>query len=385
MATPAKELEKEILAEYNRARATLQSKFSSPIAKAKETIQTTLLLCTTNQIAFVINDIRTAYYAGVSVESAAIRDKLIAYTGVNLGRIPESHYNQITKRTIGNIAKYNTTLSKSLQKEYTKLLSNNELVNQLKEHGWTKNVEKRVLKLGLSPEVVSLVKQQATTLKMLQILELNGIRGGLHPDEVGRLLKPHIANYFGPQGVVIDHVGKVVKRLEVDANGNFKWVKHTITKPYHATTQSYSNLIAHTSMKQANVDGRLETLRQSGLCEDRYRWRASLTGNSCPQCAILHGQIVHPNEISPLLHPHCYCQLDPIWKSDTGLMNHSDEYYQKQRDEWFWKQYQTKQYNLTLPKGQKIPNYNLLPPNMLGKLPELEEMYQIRAEMLNLL
>jgi hypothetical protein len=383
--TPAKDFEHNLITEYNRSKETLISKFSGTLSKqeAKAGIDATLLRASTKQASIIINELPSEYLAGVYIESDYLAQKVPTYVGFDLTKVSDANLNKITKDTIGNIGNFNKELANNLNWEYNGLLADNELVNSIEKHGWTANTEKRMLKMGFDKDTINLIKQQTTTNKMIQILEHQGIRGGMHPNEVSKLLQPHIRSIFGDGGVVIDNVGKIRKEIIIDADGQYKWIEKRVTKPYRATIRTYSETISRSSMLRAHRTGRLETLHQSGFVQ-KWRYISSMSANMCGQCGAMHGAILDdPNEFAGGLHAKCACLgPSPIWKSETGLINHTDEYYENQRDQWFWKQHQLKKYNLTLPKGKKIPNYNFLPKDMLKGMPSKAGMRKIRAELL---
>ena len=382
MASSAKELEYSLLHEYGRARETLLDEFAFPSDKkyARDYIQSTLSICSVKQAEIILKDLPESFLSGIYIESDLLRDRVPAYTSFGLSRISKTHLNKITKNTIGNIGNYNKALSANLIEQHNILLANNELVNSIAAKGWSKSAEKRMFKMELDKETIALVRQQTTTKKMMQILEQQGIKGGMHPNDVSKLLQPHIRNVFGEGGVLIDNTGKIRRQFVIDADGKYKWIIKKITRPYRATVKTYSETISRSSMIQAHIDGRTATLDQSGLVE-KYRSIANMTSNTCSQCAMMHGQILSPGE-GPEYHANCSCRKAPVWKKKTGLTNRTDNFYEKQRDTHFWKQHQLKEYNKTLPKGKKIPNYNFLPKDKLTGMPGKEGMREIRAEML---
>ena len=382
MASSAKELEYNLLHQYGRARETLLDEFAFPSDKkyARDYIQSTLSVCSVKQAEIILKDLPESFLSGIYIESDYLRDRVPAYTGFDLKRISKTHLNKITKDTIGNIGNYNKALSANLIEQHNTLLANNELVNSISAKGWSKSAEKRMIKAGFDKEVIELVRQQTTAKKMVEILEMQGIKGGMHPNDVSKLLQPHIRNVFGDGGVLIDNTGKMRRQFVIDADGKYKWINKKITRPYRATVKTYSETISRSSMLQAHIDGRTATLDQSGLVE-KYRSIANMTANTCSLCAQMHGQIVSPGE-GPEYHANCSCRLQPIWKKETGLTNRTDKFYEKQRDTHFWKQHQLKEYNKTLPKDKKIPNYNFLPKDALKGVPGKEGMRKIRAEML---
>ena len=380
--TPAKEYEKHLITEYNRAKETLVSRFSMPLEKreARETINATLLLCSAEQAKIIIKELPAEFQAGLYIESDYLSRKVPAYTTIDFSRISKTHLKKITRQTIGDIGNFNDELANNLRWKYNGLLANNELVNQIEKYGWTANAEKRMLKMGLDKETINLIKQQTTAKKMIEILETQGIKGGLHPNEVSKLLQPHIRNIFGDGGVFIDNIGKMRRQFVIDADGKYKWIQKKITRPYRATIKTYSETISRSSMLSAHRSGRYETLQQSNLVE-KYRSIAVMDAATGEVDAMMHGQIVSFGD-GPPYHANCRCDLRPVWKKETGLYNHDDSFYTKQRDSYFWNKHQLKEYNKTLPKGKKIPNYNFLPKNALKGMPSKEGMRKIRAEAL---
>ena len=383
--TPAKDFEHNLIAEYNKSKETLISKFSGPLSKqeAKESINATLLLASAKQIKIIIKTLPSEYLAGVYITSDYLSRKVPAYVAVDLSHVSKANLNKITKDTIGAIGNFNEEIGNELKLRYGTLISNNELLNSIEAHGYTPNVEKRMLKLGFDKETINLIKQQTTANKMVALLEQQGIRGGMHPDSVARLLRPHIRAVFGPEGVTIDNAGKLRKEFAVNADGTYGWRRVEITRPYHTTVRNYANTISRSSMLRAHRTGRLDTLHQSKLVQ-KWRYVSSMSANMCGQCGAMHGAILDdPYEYASGLHAKCACLgPTPIWKESTGLKNRSDEYYENQKNKWFYKTYKTKEYNKTLPKEARIENYTFLPPNKLGAMPGKEEMRTIRAAML---
>jgi hypothetical protein len=383
--TPAKEYEKRLITEYGKSKETLINKFSGPLSKqeAKESINATLLLASANQIKIIIKTLPSEYLAGVYITSDYLSRKVPAYVAVDLSHVSKANLNKITEQTIGQIGNFNKEIANELKLRYGVLISNNELLNSIEAHGYTVNVEKRMIKRGFDKETINLVKQQTTANKMVALLEQQGIRGGMHPDSVARLLRPHIRAVFGPEGVTIDNTGKLRKEFAVNADGTYGWRRVEITRPYHTTVRNYANTISRSSMLRAHRTGRLDTLHKSKLVQ-KWRYVSSMSANMCGQCGAMHGAILDdPYEYAGGLHARCACLgPQPIWKESTGLKNHTDDYYEKQKDEWFFKTYKTNEYNKTLPKDVRIPNYNFLPKSELGAMPGKEEMYKIRTAML---
>lgn len=375
----------DIKSEYTNARKVLIDRASQPNtpAEVRGAITYTLSTCAARQAQITIEAIDTEYRAGVIIESTALNRKVPAYTGFDFSKVPQSHINKISKDTIGHIGSFNKELANNLKWQYAELLNDNAIVNSLQEHGFTKSIEGRLKKAGLDAKAIELIKAQTTTNKMLEVLEMRGIHGGMHPNSVAMELRPHIRAVFGEKGVKIDNIGKARKQFFVDALGKHGWKDVKITRVFYSTTNNYADIVARSSMLRANRSGRYETLKQSNMVE-RWRYESSMTANMCDQCAAMEGVILSdPTAYLGGLHARCACPGPrPIWKEGLGLTNRSDEYYEDKRDEWYWKKHQTNEFNKKFPKDERIPNYNFLPKNELGIRPNKEKMQKIRAAML---
>lgn len=303
----------------------------------------------------------------------------------DLSSVKDPKLARITRSNIGSIGKYNNTLSKTLIKQYDTLLSDSKLLASLDKHGWTPGLGETLKKRGIDPKVISLVKDQKTTAKMLAVIREQGIRGGLHPNQVGKRLEKYVNRYFGPGGVVIDNVGKTVKRIKVDADGNYKWVNHKVTRKYKATTRTYSQLVAQNSMKQAHQDAYYDSLQKTGLV-DHYISVSVLDARTCGICATMHGRKVSKGA-GPQYHSRCHCDLRPVWREDSllGDKNRPESYYQKQRDRHFLAADDLKRFNETMPRGAKLKFYSLLPEgNRTHVMPGPLKMRAIRNRLLGM-
>jgi SPP1 gp7 family putative phage head morphogenesis protein len=195
------------------------------------------------------------------------------------------------------------------------------------------------------------------------------------------MLLPHIQRYFGPEGVTIDHRGKYSRALEVKANGEHKWVQKKISRVFRTTPKNYADIIARSSMVNANNEGRYQTLAASNLTKG-YTWSCVCDSASCEICLGLHGQEIKRGDFPPA-HPRCRCRAAPIWKDSSGLKNRDPEYYFKQRDTAMYRKYKLKEFNAKLPRGvPKLKFDSLLPKDYVGSLPDSKEMYAIRKAML---
>ena len=298
---------------------------------------------------------------------------------ISFGSIDDPAFKKITHRSLGQIGKYNVALNKSLIKEYDRLLSDNKLANSLRTHGYTLWLGESLKKRGIDPKVISLIKQQSTSTKMLSILNQQGIKGGLHPNQVGKRMERYINRYFGPGGVTIDNVGKKARRFVVDADGNYKWVEKTITRKYKATPRTYSRLVAGDAMTNVHREEYYRSLEKTNLV-DHYISVAVMDARTCGNCAVMHGQIVTHAD-GPQYHSRCHCDLRPVFKRDSllGNKNKPDRFYERQRDLHFLRMNDLKRFNETMPSGSKLANFALLPENAKsGIMPEPLQMRAIR-------
>lgn len=375
----------ELKYEYTHARRVLIEQASSPNtpAELKGAINYTLTTCTAKQVEIAIEAIETEFRAGYIIESKALNRKVPAYTGIDFSKVPKTHLNKITKDTIGHIGMFNIEVANRLKWEYAELLNDNIIINSLNEHGFTKRIEKRLIKAGVDTKAIELIKAQTTTNKMIKILEMHGIRGGMHPNSVAAELKPHIRAIFGEKGIKIDNIGSMQKRFFIDATGKHGWRDVKITRAFYSTTNNYADLVSRSSMLSTNRTGRFETLKQSKMVQS-WRYESSMSANMCDMCGMMEGMILEdPTAYLDGLHARCACPGPrPIWKEGVGLTNRTDEYYNNRRDEWFWKKHKTNEYNKGLPKDERIPNYNYLPKDKLGVRPGQEEMQKIREGIL---
>jgi hypothetical protein len=340
---------------------------------------------TAKQSKIIGYTLNSAFKAGAKEGDKIIRKARVtastATVGFDMSKVADTHLRNISQSNIGHLGEYNIQLSKQLLLEFDTLLAGNTLVNNLNKSGWSPSIEKALIKRGTSTEVISLLKGQTTTKKMVSLLEIQGIRGGMNPRQVSRLMQPAVSNYFGPKGVIIDNVGKFKKVLKVDADGNYKYVKQAITRPYRATPKTYSNLLARSSMLQAHHEGRYQSLQKTGLV-DHYISVSVLDANTCNLCATMHGQKVSHSE-GPLYHPNCACSLKPIFRRDSRIKNKDPEFYQKQSDKWFLKERDLKEFNLKMPAGSKLKYSSLLPEDAITEtLPGKAAMLEIRKALL---
>jgi hypothetical protein len=383
-----------LLKEYNRTRKKLRTQFKRKMepVEVKAIIKEAFKELLERQSKIIARYIYREYKKGamdakkerkgINIEAAApIPD--MGDIGIDLSEVSQQQMGRIMHRNLGAIGDYNMELSKTLQHQYNVLLNDNKLLKSLNIHGWTPWLEAEWKKRGIAPEVIALVKGQKTSKQMINILELHGIRGGKHPNEVGKMLVPHINRFFGPEGVKIDNIGKTVKRLNVDADGNFEYINHKITKVYKATPRTYSRLLARNTLREARMDAYYSSLAKSKLV-DHYVSISHLDSTTCVLCASMHGRRVTKGA-GPQYHSNCGCDLVPVWKKDSPLaaQNKPAAFYEKQRNMHFMRMHDLKRYNAKMPRGMKLKYATQLPEDAITKvMPGKIKMRAIRHEML---
>jgi hypothetical protein len=307
----------------------------------------------------------------IKIISAAKAPKPITF---DYSKVSHTHLNKITRDTIGSIGLFNKGISKQLIAKYDSLVVDNILVNNISKLGFTEEAGAQLLKQGISPEMVAVIKSQSTTNKMLSILEQQGIRGGYPPNGISKLLIPEIQAVFGKEGVIIDNVGKIRRELQTNAMGEYWFKDVKITQPFKSTVKNYSSLVSETSMRRAHVQGRVQSMKQSGIVA-KHRLICQQTAASCCTCLSLHGTIVTAM-LEPPLHPRCHCHLAPIY-SDNSLNLHNQSFYDKQKSAGLYREFKFREYNAKLPRGEKLINANYLPSEELMHMPSGEKLQKM--------
>jgi hypothetical protein len=384
----------ELLKEYKRTqkqlRIQLKRKNTPEIVKA--IIEESINALTERQAVIIARYVYLEYkkgiadakreLKGVNIEGAApIPD--MGGVGMKLDEVSQQQMNRIFHTHLGKIGDYNINLSKTHQAQYNLLLNDNKLLKNLNQNGWTPWLEKEWEKRGIDPSVIKLVKGQKTSKQMVNILESYGIKGGKHPNEVAKMLIPHVNRFFGPEGVVINNVGKSVNRLIVDADGNFEYVRKKVTKVYKATPQTYSRLIARDTLRRTRMDAYYDSLAKSKLV-DHYISIAHMDSTTCGICATMHGKTVTKGS-GPLFHGNCGCDLRPVWKKDSPLasQNKPEAFFENQRNRHFLRMHDLKRYNAKMPRGMKLKYATQLPEDDITKvIPGKIKIRAIRHEML---
>jgi hypothetical protein len=378
--------------EYERAKLTLVKRiFKQKTRKDVEgLLQSALALATERQSHLCIKLLRRSFRAAFILEAKDIKATVKARgekgkykvtsaaspesIAFDYSKVSTTHLNKVTRDTIGAVGTFNKGISKQLIAKYDDLVANNVLVNNIAKQGFTKEAGVQLLKQGISPEMVGVIKSQSTTTKMITILEQQGIRGGMHPNSVSKLLMPEIRAAFGKGGVIIDNVGKIRHELRTNAKGEYWFRDVKIVQPFKTTVKNYSSLISETSMRRAHVAGRLQSMKQSGIVKN-YRLICQQTAASCCTCLSLHGTIVTAM-LEPPLHPRCHCNLAPVYY-DHSLNLHDQMFYNKQKSAGLFREFKFREYNAKLPRGEKLINANYLPSEELMHMPSGKKLQKM--------
>jgi predicted NAD-dependent protein-ADP-ribosyltransferase YbiA (DUF1768 family) len=385
---PITQYQRKLKLEYSRAQKSLILKFKrrQTPSDAKALIRDTIKALTARQSKVMAYYIIKSFLAGerdARNEFKGVIKAAAPGASIEFGSITDPNLKRIVRANIGAIGDFNIALRNDLIKQYDKILGDNKLHNSLARDGWTPWLDESLKKRGISPEVISLIKHQKTTAKMLSALNDQGIRGGMHPNQAAKRLIPHINRYFGPKGVEIDNIGKIVKQFRVDADGNYGWFDHKVSRKYRATPKTYSRLIAQNAMKEAHRDAYYRSVQKTGLV-DHFISISVMDARTCANCAAMHGRRVSKAD-GPSYHSMCHCDLKPVWKRKSVLAdkNRSDKHYERQRDLHFMRLHDLKRFNETMPSGSKLKHYALLPENALTYvMPGPLQMQKIRHSLM---
>jgi hypothetical protein len=379
--------------EYERAKLTLVKRISKQKTRKDvvELLQSALALTTERQSHQCLKLLPRSFRVGFISEAKSIKAtvkarknevkvKIVSAAKAPIpitfdsSKVSTTHLNKITRDTIGSIGRFNKGISKQLIAKYDTLVANNVLVTGIANYGFTEEAGAQLLKQGISPEMVAVIKSQSTTSKMITILEQQGIRGGMPPNQVSTLLIPEIRAMFGKEGVLINNVGKIRRELRTNAMGEYWFKEVKITQPFKSTVKNYSSLITETSMRRAQVQGRVQSMKQSGIVK-KYRLICQQTAASCCTCLSLHGTIVTAM-LEPPLHPRCHCHLAPVYL-DNSLNLHDQSFYDEQKSVGLFREFKFREYNAKLPRGEKLINANYLPSEELMHMPSGEKLQKM--------
>ena len=143
----------------------------------------------------------------------------------------------------------------------------------------------------------------------------------------------HVNNVFsGQEKIVIDNIGKQVKRAVLDAElGHVVLKDFTVKRKWTGNVNAYSDMVAKSLSQKARTMGDLEGYRTTtGIIG--WRRMSSLGGKTCQLCASLHGRAYYfagegvdtlPSDDGLMFepHPNGFCYQAPIYEEWTGLKN----------------------------------------------------------------
>lgn len=90
-------------------------------------------------------------------------------------------------------------------------------------------------------------------------------------NDVKKEMRTYIQEVFGHNGAVtIDRTGQVRTIIQVDQFGNLRRVEKTISQPYSASLESYSDMLSRTATHAAYERGRAEGYQSQGIRKWRF-------------------------------------------------------------------------------------------------------------------
>ncbi len=115
-----------------------------------------------------------------------------------------------------------------------------------------------------------------------------GIKGGRDYETVKKALSEKITAGWG-KSITFNNVGEVRKTVFVNPDGSMRWVKKEITRPITLPTDTYSETLARTSMKQAYIHGHFARIISAGY--DGWEYRSVADERTRPRHLALHGRV----------------------------------------------------------------------------------------------
>lgn len=156
----------------------------------------------------------------------------------------------------------------------------------------------------------------------------------------------HINKVFsGQEKIIIDNVGKSVKRVVIDKKLGHAVLKEFIVKrKWAGNIDAYSDMVARSLSQKARSMGDFEGYRTTtGIVG--WRRMSSLGGKTCEICASLHGRAYYfagegvdtiPDDDGLMFepHPNGFCYQTPIYDDWTGLKNLNETHLDDQVERW---------------------------------------------------
>lgn len=112
---------------------------------------------------------------------------------------------------------------------------------------------------------------------------------GMTYDEIKQDVKPYVEEVFTTGTVEIDRTGETKEVVHVDSDGNLYRETEVISKPYSATTETYSETLAHTAKHTIYEKGRAEGYQSLGIT--KWRFSGPVDERTRPEHAAIVGNI----------------------------------------------------------------------------------------------
>lgn len=156
----------------------------------------------------------------------------------------------------------------------------------------------------------------------------------------------HINKVFsGQEKIVIDNIGKSVKRVVLDKELGHAVIRDFVVKrKWVGNIDAYSDMVARSLSQKARSMGDFEGYRTTyGIIG--WRRMSSLGGKTCGICASLHGRDYYftgdrasilPDDDGFMFepHPNGYCYQTPIYDDWVGIKNLSDSQLDDHVKQW---------------------------------------------------
>ncbi len=183
--------------------------------------------------------------------------------------------------------------------------------------------------MGYLDEYNSALSNQLTAQVKILVAEGHGY------EETKTAMLPYIESTFGKDGTVtIDRTGQTRSVVEIDKDGNLHRVDKTITQPFSASVESYTDMLARTSVHAGYAAGRSEGYKAIGL--GKWRWSSVADERTRPDHRSLHGRVFEfgtqeADDAELILsEPNCRCRQIPFF--DDPRLDTPQEVYDAQKE-----------------------------------------------------
>ncbi len=168
----------------------------------------------------------------------------------------------------------------------------------------------------------------------MRLKEVINIGGGY--EDIKRNMRPYIEEVFGPNGVTIDRTGQTRQVIEVLGDGSLRRIEKSITQPYSASIETYSDMLSRTVTHQAYSRGRAEGYKSKGM--NKWRYIAVQDERVRPEHLAMHGRVFEIGSdeegmaLELMSEPNCRCRQIPYF--DDEKLNTPDATFEAQKEKF---------------------------------------------------